>query len=467
MVYLNSIILSLCFFFNTSNKEDSSKLLSESSFIAIVRTYHPVVKQSDLIVDRAKAQLTSSRAGFDPYVGVSNEKKTFDGKNYYDHTDASLKIPTWYGIELKAGLEENIGSLVNPEYTLGQSNYIGISIPLIKNLILDRRRATLQQAKIMQQQSQSEKTLIINDLMNEAYSAYWNWVQSYEVYSLFNEIIELNEQRLQFILNSYLQGDRPAIDTVEAAAQIQTLKLSRQQSLINYVASTLELSSFMWKEDGIPYEINESILPENGWGTDPQLLSVPMLDDIILNALKNHPKLRIMDFKRDMLDIDKKLKFQELLPSFNLNYNILSKGYFQSNFNNTVLFQNNYKYGFDFSVPLRLSKGRGEYQEAKIKIRDIDLQRSQMVLDLSNKIKYYFNEISNLKKQYELAKSSSENFQKLLTAELSRFQLGESSMFLVNSRENKYLEIKQKLIEIHTKLLKSYRSIDWAAGMLR
>ncbi|MFZ9660912.1 MAG: TolC family protein [Chitinophagaceae bacterium] len=468
MLHLNIFLISLLYSFNVIQKEDSLKVLSEASFISIVRNYHPVVKQSDLIVERAKAELTTARAGFDPYAVISNDKKTFDGKNYYDYSNASVKIPTWYGIEVKAGLEENLGNLLNPEYTTGQSNYLGISIPLIKNLVIDKRRATLQQAKIIKEQSQAEKLVIINDLINDAYISYWNCVKEYEIYALYNEIIALNQQRLQLIINTYIQGDRPAIDTVEALAQIQTLQLNRQQAWMKYIAATLDLSGFLWNGNGNPIYIDDMVIPDQVWAkNNPASLSNPNLNDLMTGAMTNHPKLKGLEYKKNTLYVEKKLKFQELLPSLDIKYNLLGKGYFQSNFNNSVLFSNNYKYGFDFSLPLRLSKGRGEYQEAKIKIRENEIQRMQLELSISNKIKYYFNEILNLRKQYDLAKNSADNYQKLLTAELTRFQIGESSMFLINSRENKYLEMKQKLIEVHTKLLLSYRSIDWATGSLR
>jgi len=37
----------------------------------------------------------------------------------------------------------------------------------------------------------------------------------------------------------------------------------------------------------------------------------------------------------------------------------------------------------------------------------------------------------------------------------------------LNSRENKVLEARQKLIELKTKFYKAYRSLGWAAGQLR
>jgi outer membrane protein TolC len=53
-----------------------------------------------------------------------------------------------------------------------------------------------------------------------------------------------------------------------------------------------------------------------------------------------------------------------------------------------------------------------------------------------------------------------------LQLENTRFELGESSFFLINSRENKYLEAQLKL----AKLLSAYQiartALDWVIGQL-
>ena len=79
--------------------------LHSMMYLDIVRKYHPVAKQANLIVDSAKANRLAAKGAFDPSFYVSNQQKTFDGKNYYFYTNPELKIPTWYGVDLKADLK--------------------------------------------------------------------------------------------------------------------------------------------------------------------------------------------------------------------------------------------------------------------------------------------------------------------------------------------------------------------------
>ena len=83
------------------------------------------------------------------------------------------------------------------------------------------------------------------------------------------------------------------------------------------------------------------------------------------------------------------------------------------------------------------------------------------------KIKSYYNEFVTLKNQVDLQNKYAENYQKLVRAEETLLENGESTLFLINSRENKALEAQEKLIEIKTKYFKSIYALQWSAGLLR
>jgi outer membrane protein TolC len=447
---------------------DSLRYLSEDQFISIVRSFHPVAKQAQLIVDRARAELIASRAGFDPQFYVWSDRKTFDGKNYYDYTNTELKIPTWYGIEVKAGLEDNLGDFTDPELTEGRSSYLGVSVPLAKNLLMDKRRAMLRQAKIFREQSKAERLIVINDLLNDAYESYWAWVQDYEVFKVLDDAVMVNEVRFNLVKLGYRQGDRPAIDTTEALAQLQSFQLARSQAWLDFRNSGLMLSTFMWTSVDSPYYIPETVIPDSSWrALNIDNAQLPELNELLALASEAHPKLESYGFKLQMLDIEKRLKFQNILPTVNLRYNILNSGYNVFKDASWGYYQNNYKFGFDIGMPLRLSQGRGEYAAAKIKIQETNLDLGLTRLEIQNKVKAYFNELATLQSQVRIAEENLVNYQRLFRGEDTRFRVGESSLFLLNMRENKVLESRQKLAELKTKFFKSYRSLAWSAGQLR
>jgi outer membrane protein TolC len=169
--------------------------------------------------------------------------------------------------------------------------------------------------------------------------------------------------------------------------------------------------------------------------------------------------------KMGILGIDKKLKFQEMLPKLDFKYNHLSKGY-NAFASNGFMFQNNYQYGLKFEMPLLFTAGRAEYRKAKLKIQETQLQQNEKALAINIKIKNYYNDFVTLGNQVILQRNMLANFRRLLNAEETLFMNGESSLFLINSRENKVLETERKLVELKTKYYKTIYTMQWSAGLL-
>lgn len=462
------VFMLLIFVLNTTSVVSAQQqVLTLDNVLDIVVKFNPIARQASLSVDSAKASQLAARGAFDPAFYVNNQQKTFDGKNYYFYTNPELKIPTWYGVDVKAGLEDNGGDGLTREATAGRTSYVGVSMPFLKNLATDKRRTVLQQARIMVRQSEAARLNELNNLLYDAASAYWNWVREYQVYNVFKNVIAVNEQRLNLVRRSFLGGDRAAIDTVEALTQLQNFQFLASEAQYRWLASGLELSNFLWLEKEQPYQLTSAITPDTAWNiVNIQQQPIPPLEEALLTARVNHPKIQTFDRKLEALQAERRLKFQSLLPTLNFNYNFLTKGYEPWKGVGQNLFQNNYKYGIEFALPLFLRQGRGDYKIAKIKIQSTGLQKDQATLEIENKVRDYFNQLLTLKEQVKIYEGAYENYAKLLRAEEVKFSIGESSLFLLNSRENKLLETKQKLLELKTKFFKGLVALQWASGSL-
>jgi outer membrane protein TolC len=279
--------------------------------------------------------------------------------------------------------------------------------------------------------------------------------------------VVVNEKRVQLVRTAFQLGDRPAIDTTEALTQLQNFELLQSQSWLEFQNAGLDLSVYLWTTETQPYNLPESIAPD----TDLQSINlnaaiIPDLNNLLTVAQINHPELMLYNYKLDVLGIEKKLKFQELLPAVNFKYNQLGKGYNVLKTATGPLFENNFQYGLSLGIPLRLSQGRGEYRKAKLKITETQLQQSQKQLQVANKVKSYYNELMTIKSQIILQEKAYKNYFTLQRGEEIRFQSGESSLFLINARENKTLEALQKLQELKAKFFKTENTLQWAAGNL-
>jgi outer membrane protein TolC len=434
------------------------KQFSETDLIASVQKFHPVAKQALLDIRMAAANVTASRSHFDPVLNLNNSRKEFDGITYYDQQWGELKIPTWYGVDVYTGIEKAEGIRINPEETKGRVNYIGVSVPLLQNLLIDKRRAAVQQAIIWRDQSEVSRRTVLNNLLQEALISYWEWWGQYHSLQIIQSSLENANRRFQMVKTMYRLGERPAIDTIEALTQVQILEQYANEALIKLIKSRFYLSTFLWKENNVPYDLPEDVIPK----ASPSE-SQPGLDSLLL-LLGLHPSLLEYDFKLESLQIDKRLKFQLFLPEVDVKYQQLDR-----NFSGAVkgaLFQNNYRYGFAVSVPLRLSEARGAYQSAKLKIEQVKLSQSFKRIELQNKVKSHYAEWVQTISLQERQKNLISNYTALQKGEEIRFTNGESSLFLINSREQKTIEAQQKLISLNAQKQQARVNVYWAAGIL-
>ena len=103
----------------------------------------------------------------------------------------------------------------------------------------------------------------------------------------------------------------------------------------------------------------------------------------------------------------------------------------------------------------------------KIKIEQTDQELNAKTRELENKLAFYANEVNTLQEQITLYSTAVQNYRTLLDAENDKFSIGESSLFLINSREQKYLDAQVKLLKLWAAYQKALLGVDWALGGLR
>lgn len=464
------ILLTYCFLglsFSGLGQTDY-ELLHPNQVLELVRRFHPLARQSQIHVDKAQADVISSKAGFNPVFSNYVAQKTFAGVDYYGYQLPEIKIPVWFGVEVYAGLENVSGSNFLPSETLGRTSFVGVSVPLAKNLLMDKRRATLKQAQLFNSLAKEEQAELLNNLYFEAMTAYWEWVKAHQKYEMYKSNLVVNEKRLEFVKKAYFNGERPAIDTLEALAQLQSFQSQLNMQWVHLQQSRLQLSGFLWQENEFIVSLPDLLKPAPGWN-DLEMIDKTQFDIKELISLSDslHPKNKQMPYKINALEIDKKLKFQELLPKIDVSYNQLGKGY---DLINTAtagpLFENNFQYGLKIELPLMFSQGRGDYRKAKLKIEETRLEQLQIHQFIELKTRSYYQEFLGLKEQIRIQNLAFQNYSALVKAEETRLLNGESSLFIVNSRQNKAIEAQEKLIELQTAYHKCLNALFWSAGIM-
>ncbi len=452
------LLLIFCSFFA---KAQDSTLLRFEEYMEWVRQYHPVAAQADLNLRLGQMEVRQARGGFDPMIYGNLDKKEYKETNYYDKREAGVNIPTWMGVELNGNFEQNTGNFLNSEGTVPTGGLLsaGASVNLGQGLIIDERRAALRQAQIFQQSSEVERTRLLNELNLSATDMYWRWALAFENLKVLKEGVDLASFRFKYVKSSFVQGDLAAIDTVEAFSQLLNRQYRLQSAENIFFATTQELNTFLWDSEGNPMELGQGIVPQ---GLFEEFTSNPDFEELRA-IVGNHPELVITDFELASLDVDRRLKGQQIIPTVKLKYNFLSESV--SEFDRSPFFENNYKWGVSVYTPLLWRKARGAVGLAKAKIDFKQNSRDLKEIQLRTKLESELNNWNILNQQVLTFSENVRSLQTLLTGEMRRFEMGESSLFLVNAREVSVFDSRVTLNDLASKLRISYAKTRFAAGL--
>ncbi len=432
--------------------------LNFDDYMDIVKVWHPLAIQSKLIALQGEAGLIGAKGTNDPKIIAENTQKNLGGKDYYNLQKYGLKIPTRSGVSFQGGYENNAGDYLNPmEFTHQEGlYYAGVEIKLGNGLFMDKRRAAIQQAELFASKTKEQQLVLLNNLLLEAGQVYWDWLEAKNNLIVVENALDVAEQRYDAILQNVIMGERPSNDTLEAKIQFQTRKVQYQQYVLHYANTKALVQVYLWQDGIIPLQLDENVTPSS-------TIEIQTAASSTDNFLANHPKLEIKKIEIKSSTVDLKLKREEFKPELNLKYDLLS-----SNYSNATQWDltNNYRMAIQLSMPLFLRKARGETKVYRYKISQKELQLQQAQAEITYKVSIAENELKAYTEMIQVQSQSVKDYQSLLNGERTLFNLGESSLFMVNSREMKFIQSQLKVNEIQKKRNKSQLKIQHAKGIL-
>ena len=316
----------------------------------------------------------------------------------------------------------------------------------------------MRKARAYQEVLNFQRQLEMNKLLYQASIAYWDWSFSFAAWELFQEVLQRSEARFVFIRETYLAGDAAEIDTVEAFTQLQQVRLGLIEAEINLRKSRRLLDIFIWAD--IPQSIQPEPLIRSTLEVNEAVEDLLLIDPVI----GSHPQLRQLNSELKAYEAERRWKAEQLKPQLDVKYQLLSNASGNESFAWTRnLDPANYKWGISFNFPLFLRKERASLQMAKLKIQETQLKSSQKETELLNKSEALQFQLGNMQQQIAMFSSLYQNVRRLMEAEEIKFRAGESTIFLLNSRELKYLDAGQKQLDLQRKYLKAWT--EWMGLM--
>ncbi len=446
--------------------DKNSQPFTLESYYQVISKNHPIAQQIDLLSDLAQQEIRMARGNFDPTLEFNYQKKDFNDTEYYTIVNGGLKLPTYFPVDPKIGIERNSGQYLNPERYISnefdyQQFYAGLSLPIGKGLFTDERRATLQKALLFSDFTEAEQVTQINKLLLDATKDYWQWFNSYYQYRLMTQGIGIATEIFNRTKVNFSMGEAAAIDTVQAKIILQQRLIERQEAFLGLSNYTIHISTYLWDSLGNPVILNPTnapILDANQF-----VLNNNDLLELVEWAKVNHPELRKLSVRIEQGEIDRRLAVEFLKPELNLSYTWLNQP-FDPEWNSSFSIGENYKFGLDFSFPILLRKERGRLSQAKLKLSTLRLERNFTERQIINEINQLYNEITNTATIIEQQSDMTNNYALLLQAELINLENGESDLFKINIQQEKYLESQKKLVKLLSEYEKQKATLYWAAG---
>jgi outer membrane protein TolC len=446
---------------------DTARIFSLADLENQMFSYHPILRQANLLSAQARAQVRQALGKFDPALRAGFDRKEFGNTEYYNKWASELKVPLWLGgADLKVGYDRMVGEYLNPENYTGNTglSMVGVSIPLGQGFVIDERRRVLRQARIMVRYAEADQVKQIISVWFEAVQDYWDWYNAWSQYRLISDGVQLASTRFDAVRNQTLLGDKPGIDSVEAIITVQDRLQQLAKIEVEMQNMRLILSNHIWSDRGVPMELPKDAQPQRG-----DQLARPddnSLDSLVQNAAGRHPDLLKFRSKYDELEVERLFRREMLKPRLNVTGSLLSRrtdfgsyvpGYYDYGIRN-------YKVGVDFAFPLLLRAERGKLAETRFKLQSVDLDIQNADRRIRNNIYISYNALRAYESQLGIQGSSIANQQKLLNAELQKFELGESTLFLINSRESKLIDMKLKRAELTASYQKKLAELYYKAG---
>ncbi len=447
-----------------SPAQNGSSVFDFRSFFHLVRSEHPIVKQADLQIFRGKAALQGARGNFDPKIDADVNQKYFKGQKYYSLLDGALKIPTAIGVTIENGFEQNLGTQLDPENLTPSSGlwYAGISLPLGRGLLLDERRTILRQARIFQDRTQMDRTIMVNDLLLEAINTYYDWFFADERRRIIENAANLAEERLIAVKASIVGGDRPAMDSLEARIQWQSRLQLLQQAELDLSNSRAKLSVFLWSDGKTPLELQPNAIPQ---GIDSATNLLPdFIEENVDSLLSSHPKLTSILLKIQSLDLERKWSREQLKPRVDLKYRPITEALNSNPL--SALNTENYVWGLSVRSSLFLRKERSKLKLAEIKLNEAEFDYGFQAQEIKLKANLALNNWLGLGTQISQLQEMVEQYRRLLEGERQLFEVGESSLFLINAREASLINSQIKLLDVVIKRKQAKAKIFHAMGIL-
>lgn len=448
-------------------KESASKspqllpgsILTLDSVFEVLEEGHPLLKRTKANMVIASGKLLKALGKFEPKI-VNDwelERLVKDGatKNVgFNDTFIELRHP--WGIKGFAGFRAGIGDVEVADLGINTTNQplLGIVIPLLRGFIHNPDNAELKKSSMADQQVELEIQQTRQDLYLGAATQYWNWVAASKIREIQEKAVSVAEERQSLLANQADSGARARFDVTDARQEVQSRKVQLIKDKRKVEEEQFKLALFLWKEEDL-------ITPEKQKAPDfppanpSQVLATFEQDKN--NAITERPEVKQVMLQAEFNHIDLEVAENSLLPDLRLEAEPTRKP-------GEFVLGLGYRFGAQISFPFLQREARGNMLQVKgetERLRMLQQYRKQKInMDVANAR----SSITRSREKIDVLQKAVDYAIELENGERTRFELGATSLLIVNIRERNVLKAKKDWIKAMAEYQKSLALYQWATG---
>jgi outer membrane protein TolC len=445
-----------------------------------VSRFHPKLAGAVVQQNIAAAKRLQKAGAFDPVLSADNvyqrynsSSKPGDAKSY-EMNEVALELPTRLGAKIIAGGRYADGTVKSPASATGETGeyFLGLKLPLLRGFRMNPKVAAERQAELDQLVATAELQLTRLSVLQDAGFAYWDWAASVQKYEVARSLLEIARFRFEAVQIRARAGDLPEIDAVEAEQEVMRREESLTKALRGVQKTALKLGLYLWSDTSRPDDTFRTPLEADLAATglpgpdfqpqdfrEPILLEQKLIDGQRQTALNQRPEFSLLGVQRQKTDVDYRLARNDRLPAIDLSlwpgYDTGDKGVGAT-----------LKAGVSVEVNLRQRDARGRMLAAQLYQEKIGLDRGLTELRVLTEVNDAVSAIQTIARRYQAAEREYRLAVRMETGERDRFNLGDSTLFLVNQRERATAEVRNKLIDIQAEYEQAWIALLAASGQL-
>lgn len=381
----------------------------------------------------AAADLLSAEGGFDP--AWRTRANSIESSSYpYQTVDSVIEQPTsLWGTSFFGGYRWGRGDVPpyygNLETARGGEVRAGVSIPLIRNGPIDRRRASIEQTKLGQQIAEGEVALVRIDVMRVAAYRYWDWVIAGRRLQIAKDLLAIAQARDEAVHRRSQEGDVAKIDKVDNERAIVE-RTERVVATTRFVDQAgIALSLFLRNSQGQPVRPSAALLPVDL--PEPQNLHEAPFASELERALSQRPEVARLRAQRQQLEVERTWAKNQALPALDVGV-IASRDLGQGD---PKAARTEVAASVLLDVPLQRRVAKGREQAAIAGVERLRAEEQMAKDRVEAEVRDSLSALEAAWKRVRLARQQRALAIQLEKAERTRFDLGESNLLLVNLRE--------------------------------